>query len=136
MTPHSIAFCGAVLAGLAVASGAFGAHALETAWQGTPDGARRLETWEVAARYQMYHALGLLAIAAFINQGIAGSLARWSAALMIVGVAIFSGCLYAYALSGWRVLGAIVPLGGASLIVGWLLLAIAMFRSIYDSPRQ
>lgn len=103
---------GAALAFLAVAAGAFGAHAL--AERLTPD---RLATWELAARYQMYHALALLAL---------GWASRWpafpttlAAALFLVGIVIFCGTLYALALGGPRWLGAVTPLGGICLLAAW-----------------
>ena len=113
---------GAVLALLAVAAGAFGAHGLE----GTiPAG--RLETFETAARYQMYHALGLL----FLGLAAAGWPRRaWTgpAALLFGGILVFSGSLYALALTGIGVFGAIAPLGGASLIAGWAWMALVVLR--------
>lgn len=114
---------GAVLAALAVAAGAFGAHAL--AARLTPE---QLATWETAARYHMYHALALVLL------GVAG--ARWSSPLMSVagwlfafGVGVFGGTLYALALGGPRWLGAITPLGGVALIAGWVVFAVAVARS-------
>lgn len=113
---------GALSAFLSVAAGAFGAHALRDRL--APDS---LAVFETAARYQMYHALGLLAV------GWAGarwpeSSARWAGWLFVIGTVLFSGSLYALALSGIRWLGAITPLGGAAFLLGWLLLAWAATR--------
>ena len=85
---------------------------------------RALDTWEVAVRYQLYHALALLAAGLLSTR--AGTRATWIAGwAFVVGTAVFSGCLYALVLSGVRRLGAIVPFGGVLLIVGWLALLYA-----------
>lgn len=114
---------GALLAALAVAAGAFGAHALQARL--TPE---RLATWEIAARYQMYHALALLALAwAMVQWPRAGlAVSGW---LFVAGVLIFAGTLYALALGAPRWFGAITPLGGLCLIVGWLLAAWKVWRA-------
>ena len=116
-------FCaGAALALLAVAAGAFGAHALGSRLP--PD---RLDTWELAARYQMYHALALLAFA-----WAATAWPRFPAALVgglvIGGVLVFSGTLYALALGAPRWFGAITPVGGAALLAGWLVALVGAAR--------
>lgn len=110
---------GCVAAGLAVAAGAFGAHGLRARL--APE---MLAVWETAARYHMYHALGLLAVAL--------AAARWpdgpwrpAALLMVAGLVLFSGSLYALALSGVRALGAVTPLGGACWLAAWGVLAVA-----------
>jgi uncharacterized membrane protein YgdD (TMEM256/DUF423 family) len=116
---------GAVSAFIAVAAGAFGAHALRGAV--SPD---RLEVWETAARYQMYHALGLLLVGYLMTTGqkAAGStgLTGW---LFVVGTVLFSGSLYALTLPGVTVLGAITPLGGVAFLAGWGMLAWGVWRS-------
>ncbi|MCP3060461.1 Uncharacterized membrane protein YgdD, TMEM256/DUF423 family [Myxococcus fulvus] len=114
---------GAVNAFLSVAAGAFGAHGLKSRL--SPD---LLVIFETGARYHMYHALGLIAV------GLLGTLrpapllngAGWA---MLVGILLFSGSLYALALSGVRALGAITPLGGLGFLAGWALLAVAAWRS-------
>src|SRR5262245_54409408 len=97
---------GALLAGLGVAAGAFGAHGLRARL--TPD---MLAIFETAVRYQMYHALALLAVgwaaARWPDRGVA--LAGW---LFVAGIVVFSGSLYVLALTGTRWLGAVTPLGG------------------------
>jgi len=86
------------------------------------DPERRLELWETASRYLMYHALGLLAV------GLANFSSRRKrnivGAVMLLGVGLFSGCLYAYVLTDVKPLVHVVPLGGLSMIVSWLLFAI------------
>jgi uncharacterized membrane protein YgdD (TMEM256/DUF423 family) len=118
------AMLGALSAALAVGAGAFGAHALRESLE-----SRLLEVFETAARYQMYHALGLLAVAWMVGQGgraaTAASASGWS---FVAGTLLFSGSLYAMALSGMRALGAITPLGGVAFIAGWVLLAVAASR--------
>ncbi len=119
----------ALLGGIAVACGAFGAHGLES-WAETnwPDAtrAKRLENWQTAAEYQMYHALALVGVSLVATSnrrlgGLAGT-------AFTAGTLIFSGCLYAYALTGQTWWGAIVPLGGSLLLVGWGCLAAAAWR--------
>lgn len=113
---------GGILGALAVAAGAFGAHALRDRL--APE---RLVQWELAARYQMYHALALLAVAwASERFGSSVNLAGW---LFLFGTLVFCGTVYALALGSPRWFGAITPFGGLSLILGWLVLAIAAFRS-------
>jgi uncharacterized membrane protein YgdD (TMEM256/DUF423 family) len=110
---------GAASALLSVAAGAFGAHALRTRL--SPE---YLTVFETAARYQMYHALGLLAVAWAVSRWPAG-MAQWAGWLFVVGTVLFSGSLYALALTGVRWFGAITPLGGVAFLVGWLCLAIS-----------
>lgn len=114
---------GALLGGLGVAAGAFGAHALETRLASD-----RLELFELAARYQMIHALALLATA-WAAQRWPSGLVQAGGWLLLVGVLIFCGTIYALAFSAPRILGAVTPLGGLSLITGWLLLALAAIRA-------
>ena len=123
MGRHFLAI-GAVSAFIAVAAGAFGAHALRGAV--SPD---RLEVWETAARYQMYHALGLLLVGylTMTGQKVAGS-ARLTGWLFVVGTLLFSGSLYALTVTGVTLLGAITPLGGVAFLAGWGLLAWGVWR--------
>lgn len=111
----------AILGGLSVAAGAFASHALR---EKISD--RSLEIFEVGARYQMYHALALLVVALLLSriESPPATLVT-SGWLFIIGIAIFSGSLYALSLSGVKSLGAIAPLGGAALIAGWGALAFA-----------
>ncbi|MFY2557500.1 DUF423 domain-containing protein [Corallococcus terminator] len=114
---------GAVNALLSVAAGAFGAHALKARLP--PD---LLVIFETGARYHMYHALGLLAVGllALLRPSSLLNGAGWA---MLVGIVLFSGSLYALALSGVRVLGAVTPLGGLGFLAGWALFAIAAWRA-------
>jgi len=115
------AVSGAVSAFVAVAAGAFGAHALRARLDAT-----RLAVFETAARYQMYHALGLLAVA--------WALTRWPAPpvrvagwLFLAGTVVFSGSLYLLAVTGARWLGAMTPLGGLCFLAGWLSLGLGIW---------
>lgn len=110
---------GALSALIAVAAGAFGAHALRTRL--SPE---LLAVFETGARYQMYHAFGLMAVAWAITRW-PGPLLTWAGWLFAVGTVLFSGSLYALALSGMRWLGAVTPFGGVAFLVGWLCLALA-----------
>jgi uncharacterized membrane protein YgdD (TMEM256/DUF423 family) len=128
VTPASVRSCliaGSLLGGVAVAAGAFGAHGLAATLTATGQAAN----WQTACTYCMYHALGLVAA------GLVASLRRPPCRLaltagwcFLLGTLIFSGCLAALALSGLKILGAIVPIGGVLLIAGWVLLAIAAAR--------
>ena len=116
---------GAALGGLSVAAGAFGAHGLKATLAATG----QADNWETACRYAMYHALALVALgllATIRSPAPAGlAAAAWS---FLAGTLIFSGCLAVLALTGIKILGAIVPIGGVLLIVGWVLLAVAATR--------
>ncbi|GMA15032.1 DUF423 domain-containing protein [Deinococcus metallilatus] len=108
---------GAVLAALAVALGAFGAHALKTRLDPA-----MLANFETGVRYQMYAALALLVLGTQATQ-------RRAPALLLAGAVIFSGTLYILALSSARWLGAITPIGGVLLIAGFVVAALDARRS-------
>ncbi len=114
---------GAVSAFLAVAAGAFGAHALRARLD-----ASLLATFEIGVRYQMYHALGLF-VAAWVANRWPGTLTTASGWLFVAGTLVFSGSLYLLSLTGTRWLGAITPLGGVAFLAGWLCIAAAALRS-------
>ncbi|MEX0623058.1 DUF423 domain-containing protein [Saccharospirillum sp.] len=113
---------GALLAGLSVALGAFGSHALET--MVTP---QRLQTWDTAVHYHMVHALALLWLGLYLqhypHRGV-----MVSALMILAGTLIFSGSLYALVLLDIPLLGAITPVGGILLIGGWFTLAWHLTR--------
>ncbi len=111
---------GAVLGALAVALGAFGAHALQKRLP-----AAKLTTFETGVRYHFYHALALVAVGILGTVHPEAVLLRLSGWLFVVGILFFSGSLYWLALGGPRWLGPITPLGGLALIAGWVLLAVA-----------
>jgi len=111
---------------LGVGTGAFGAHGLKA--HVSPE---MLAVWQTAVLYQLVHALGLLAVAALYPL-LHARLAAVAAAFLLAGICVFSGSLYALVLSGVRIIGAITPLGGASFMIGWLLLALAALRARGD----
>ena len=108
---------GAMFAGLSVASGAFGAHALRERL--SPE---MLTIFETGSRYEMYHGLALLAVAWAVGRW-PGGMATAAGWCFIAGILLFSGSLQVLALSGIRWLGAITPFGGLAFLVGWGLLA-------------
>ena len=108
---------GALSGFLAVAAGAFGAHALRQ--QLAPE---QLGVFETAARYEMYHALALLAVAWAAGQRPSAAI-HISGWLFVAGTVLFCGSLYALSLTGIRWLGAITPVGGLAFLIGWLSLA-------------
>lgn len=108
---------------VAVALGAFAAHALKSRL--APD---LLAVFEVGVRYQMYHALALLAVAWASTQW-PGPWVNAGGWLFVAGTVIFSGSLYALSLTGERWLGAITPIGGLALLAGWACLAWAAWRT-------
>lgn len=110
-----------ILGGLSVAAGAFGAHALREKIS-----ERSLEIFDTGARYQMYHALALLIVALLLSRTDSPPTTLIASGwLFIIGIAIFSGSLYALSLTSVKSLGAIAPLGGAALMAGWGALAFA-----------
>jgi uncharacterized membrane protein YgdD (TMEM256/DUF423 family) len=113
---------GAASGFVAVAAGAFGAHALRARLS-----AEMLGVFETAARYQMYHALALMAVAWAVSRW-PGTLPQWAGWSFVAGTVLFSGSLYALALSGVRWLGAITPFGGAAFLAGWTCLALTVRR--------
>lgn len=115
---------GALFAMLAVAAGAFGAHALSGRL--TPE---HLATYETAARYQMYHALGLMLIAWACARWPEAGMLVWSGRLMIAGIIIFCATLYAIALGGPRWFGAITPIGGLCMIAAWGIAAWTVWKA-------
>lgn len=115
---------GGVNAFAAVLLGAFGAHALR---QRLPLDLQAV--YQTGNQYHFYHALGLLAVGLLSLQLPASSLLKWSGWLMLAGIVIFSGSLYALGVSGVRWLGAITPFGGTAFIIAWLLLAAAIWQA-------
>jgi len=117
MTPERLMLAaGSALGFVGVAAGAFGAHALK----GRVEPAL-LEAFETGARYNLVHAAALVAAASAAT----GPLSRWAGLLFVGGTAVFSGSLYALALTGVRGWGALTPLGGTMLLGAWLCLALA-----------
>lgn len=109
---------------LAVMLGAFGAHALKKLLT-----ADMMTIFETAVQYHFYHALGLLTIGLLTLHLPTSLWLRWSGWLMLIGIVVFSGSLYALTLSGQRWLGAITPIGGTAFIAAWLIMLIGVYRS-------
>lgn len=112
-----------ILGALAIALGAFGAHALKTMLD-----SYSLEVYTKAVTYHMYHVLALIGVAA-----IAGRQSTvwfiWTGRCFVIGIVLFSGSLYVLALTGVRMLGAVTPFGGLSFILGWICLAIGALKA-------
>lgn len=116
---------GAINGFLAVAFGAFGAHALKEKLS-----EKYLAIWETAVQYQMFHALALVAIGILMSSKLFGHVSSLNAAgyFILVGIILFSGSLYVLSLTGIGVLGAITPIGGVAFLVGWILLIVAAVK--------
>lgn len=120
---RTLAALGAAFAFLGVALGAFAAHALQERL--TPRG---LEVFETGVRYQMFHALALLALALVVARW-PGGLATWAGWAFTAGILLFSGSLYLLAVTGLRAWGAVTPVGGVAFLVGWALLLAHFLRA-------
>ena len=114
---------GGLFAAASVAAGAFGAHALKSILDPS-----MLAVYETAARYQMYHALGLFVVAWLVRET-EDSLAVKAGWLFCIGILLFSGSLYIVALAGIKWMGALTPLGGISFISGWACVAWTAWRA-------
>lgn len=130
MKPNHWIALGALLAAAGVLFGAFGAHGLDgwlarQQWDGDAL-LKRKEWFETAARYHLIHALAIVLVGLVAQRTSGVNPAGW---VFCVGIALFSGLLYAMALTGMRWLGAIVPVGGVAFVLGWLLLAWQAARS-------
>lgn len=124
MTARLALTLAAALLAIAVALGAFGAHALKS--RIPPD---LQAVWQTAVQYHAWHALGLLGVGLFLLHRPEATIAGWSGWLFVAGIALFSGSLYALALTGTRSLGAVTPVGGAAFLAGWLAFAWIAWRS-------
>jgi uncharacterized membrane protein YgdD (TMEM256/DUF423 family) len=118
----NILVTGGLLMALGIVAGAVGTHALRARL--SPDA---LEIFETAVRYHLYNALGLLIIGA-VALGATPPLLRWSAWLIVAGIVLFSGALYAASLGAPRFIHILPPFGGLALIAGWILFAVAIWR--------
>lgn len=117
-------FLFAALSGLmSVAMGAFGAHALRQSLE-----PRLMNAFETGVTYQMSHSLVLLLVCLLAEQWGKSLVIQFSALAFVLGILLFSGSLYALALTGFKWLGPVTPLGGATLMVGWVLLFAAIWQ--------
>jgi uncharacterized membrane protein YgdD (TMEM256/DUF423 family) len=119
---RTLAIAGILLA-LATVFGAFGAHALKA--QVSPD---RLQVYETAVRYHFFNALGLIGIGLTLRF-VDSPAVRWAAVLVLIGVILFSGSLYALTFGAPRPFGVVTPFGGLALIAGWICFAAGVWRS-------
>lgn len=133
MKSRGILIASGILGAAGILIGAFGAHALPNILSDlSPEDLEIRKAWlETGVTYHMYHVVALFALGITgvrttesPSPSFGGSAIAW-----IVGIAIFSGCLYAMALTGVRVLGAIVPIGGVAFVVGWVMILVAALRS-------
>ncbi len=123
MTPKLFLALGGIYGFLGVALGAFGAHALRDRL--APE---LLGAWKTAVEYQFYHALALLAVGWLLRESANAVWLQAAGVSFALGVLLFSGSLYALALSGVRILGAVTPLGGLAFLLGWAFLTLAIVR--------
>jgi uncharacterized membrane protein YgdD (TMEM256/DUF423 family) len=137
VTAHGWLICGSLLAGLAVALGALGAHGLEgrlkqpgMSVEELANGDKKLHNFEVGVRYQMYHALALFVLGLVASRSANSSSGLLQAAgfAFLLGIVLFSGMLYGWVFTESKALVMLVPIGGVSFIVGWVLLALAVWR--------
>ncbi|WP_375560882.1 DUF423 domain-containing protein [Bernardetia sp. OM2101] len=133
---NNFIFWGAILGALAVGIGAFGAHALKD-WLISIE---QVETFQTASKYHFYHSFSLILIGILIQISLKNSeksskFLTWSGNLHLFGTLIFSGTLYLLCLTNIKWLGAITPIGGVLLIVGWGFLALSFLKkNIFSQP--
>ena len=125
---------GALLAAAGIGLGAFAAHGLQDRLESLDYGdtvPQRLEWFQTGVRYHLYHAMGLVVLAALQTNLFERSGARWPGVAFLLGIVLFSGSLYAMTAGpdSWKVLGAVVPLGGLCFLAGWLGVAYAGWQS-------
>lgn len=123
MNARQLIIAGSLNMVMGVGAGAFGAHGLKAVLNPA-----QLAIWQTAVSYQQLHALGLILLGALASRLGSSAMAR-TGNCMLAGIVVFSGSLYALALSGIKLLGAITPLGGVALLAAWLMLAKAAYRS-------
>lgn len=124
MTQKIFMLLGAFAAALAVALGAFGAHALKARL--APD---LLVVYQTAVQYHFYHALGLVLVGLALVHWPDSAWAKLSGWIMLAGIVLFSGSLYLLTLTGQRWLGAITPVGGVAFIAAWVLFAVGALKA-------
>ena len=116
---------GAINAFLAVALGAFGAHGLADKLE-----PKYLDIWKTGVTYQMFHATGLMIVAILLGKIPSSALFSWSGWLMLIGIILFSGSLYALSLTKVGILGAITPLGGVAFLAAWVLMIVGTVKNL------
>lgn len=124
MKAKNTLLAGAIFGMMGVALGAFGAHALKSMLVASA----RLETYELAVRYEFYHALALLLVG-IIQQTSDNRFIRLSSVLFVLGILIFSGSLYLLCFTQSKIFAMITPVGGVLLLAGWLFFGVGIYRS-------
>ena len=112
---------------LAVALGAFGAHGLKARLADASDAARRLDWWQTASHYHLFHALALGLLASWAGRG-ADRAVPLAGGALLTGIVLFSGSLYAMTLTGQTALGMVTPVGGLALLFGWGALLVSALK--------
>ncbi len=120
MIKKNLVMIGALLGGLAVILGAFGAHGLKSVLT-----TAQLATFETAVRYQMYHALAIIVLPSLLRVASVKWLNR-AAIAFLIGIFLFSGSLYMLVMTGIKLFGPITPIGGVGFIIGWLCVAMSL----------
>jgi uncharacterized membrane protein YgdD (TMEM256/DUF423 family) len=123
MNQRETLLCAASFGCLGVIIGAFGAHAFKEALATTG----RLDTFEIAVRYQFYHAIAMLGVGVLMSQ-ITSKMMSYSSLFFCLGIVFFSGSLYALCVTGEKILGAITPIGGIFFILGWIFLILGVIK--------
>lgn len=118
-----------LLVALATMLGAFGTHGLKPIL--TP---ARFESFETAVQYQFFHSLGLLMIGLLLRERVS-ALLNWSAGLILIGLALFCGSIYALTFGAPKVFGMVAPFGGISLMAAWICFALALWRTRFSPDR-
>ncbi len=124
MSPRITQVTGAVLAGLGVALGAFGAHAIESRVD-----ERAISNWETAVLYHLVHAVGLIIVAQLAKAHANVRVFRWAAVAMLIGIFLFCGSLYGIVLGAPKGIAALAPAGGLSFMVAWVMVAAGSLRA-------
>ena len=120
---------GAILAALSVVLGAFGAHALyPMISENMADPVKSKHNWETASRYHMYHSIGIMLTGICFAVFEKRKEFKIAAVAFVIGITIFSGMLYTLAITDIKILGAIVPVGGLAMIIGWIFLSVGAWR--------
>jgi len=123
MNQRNTLLIGGVFGCTAVMLGAFAAHALKDMLVATG----RIDTYELAVKYQFYHSLALLLVGLLMGQ-FGSKILRYSALSFSIGILFFSGSLYVLSLTGKTILGAVTPIGGLFFILGWILLVLGVYK--------
>lgn len=131
MNTHRTLLAGAIFGALGVALGAFGAHALKPMLENTG----RLDTYELAVRYEFYHSFALLVVG-LLQQSFNNKFIRLSVSFFITGVILFSGSLYLLCFTQMKAFAMLTPIGGLFLLSGWILFGIGIMRFNNSSKTQ